>query len=263
MMKLVFSTFLIVFCCFSVLAQTSKTVKANGIKTHYLEWGTGPETIVLLYSLSDTAEVLKNFAPLLAKNYRIIAPDRRGAGQSSKPVTGYEMNNLAQDVGKLIDSLKLGKVYLVGHSVGGSIAMTIAANYSGKIKKLVLLEGGFWQKKKPQVLSPCPTPIDTDCLISKAIMKSLGDYDADLLYSKILAPTLLVMGVPPEFASLNSADNNDPNKQAFDGAVAYAKTVSGTKLKNGKLILIKDARHWVFNDQSPATAKELLSFLKQ
>lgn len=263
MMKLVISIFLIVWCCFSASAQASKTIEANGITTHYLEWGAGPETIVLLHSLSDAAEVWKDFAPLLAEDYRIIAPDRRGTGQSSKPVTGYELNNLAQDVEALIDSLKLGKVYLIGHSVGGNIAVTTAANHPEKIKRLILLEGGFWLKKKPPVISPCAVPVDTDCLISKALMKATAGYDAEHLYPKISAPALLIMGVPPEFAFLNSANNPDPNKQAFDGAVAHAKTVAETKLKNGKLVLIRDARHWVFNDQPSVVAKEVLSFLKQ
>jgi pimeloyl-ACP methyl ester carboxylesterase len=57
--------------------------------------------------------------PALAKNnYTVIAPDLRGLGDSSKPVTGYDGNTTAQDIYQLVSQLGFSKIFLVGHASG-------------------------------------------------------------------------------------------------------------------------------------------------
>lgn len=262
-MKKIILSVIVIFSCFSFAAsQTSKFVETNGIKTHYLEWGTGKKTVILLHSLTDTAEIWKDFVPLLSKNYRIIAPDRRGVGKTEKSLSGYEIENLAKDVKGLIDSLKLENVNLVGHSFGGNIAVIVAANSPGKINSLVLIEGGFWEKRKPQVIPECPKPIENDCLISNTIKREIGDYDAEKFYSKLSMPTLLIMGEPPELAKSDLSDAEKESRKFFDEAVDHMEKVSRDKLKNGKSLVIKNAQHWVFVDQPAIVADSLLKFYK-
>lgn len=262
-MKSAILSIIIICCCISfATSQTSKFVSTNGIKTHYLEWGQGKRTIILLHSLTDTAEIWKDFAPLLSKNYRIITPDRRGVGKTEKSPSGYEIENLAKDVKGLIDSLKLEKVNLVGHSFGGNIAVTVAANSPDKINSLVLIEGGFWEKRKSPIISECPKPAENDCLISNTIKREMGNYDAENFYLKLSMPTLLIMGEPPEFAKAKLNDAEKESKKFFDKAVNHMEKVSKDKLKNGESLIIKNAQHWVFVDQSATFADSLLRFYK-
>ena len=56
--------------------------------------------------------------PALAKNYTVIAPDLRGFGDSSKPVTGYDGNTTAEDIYQLLSQLGFSNIFLVAHDVG-------------------------------------------------------------------------------------------------------------------------------------------------
>ena len=262
MSRIIFFVVFIFSCWFTVAGQTSRFVQLDGIRTHYLEWGKGRETIILLHSLSDSAEIWKDFAPRLAQNYRVIALDRRGAGKTEKTISGYETVNLAKDVVNLIDSLKLGKVHIIGHSFGGNIAATLTANWEEKVSSLVLIEGGFWEKRKRSATPECPAPVENDCLISNAINRGMSEYDAESLYPKITAPTLLILGVPPSLTKAELNVEEKENKKLFDQAVSHIKTVSQQKLKNGGFILITNAQHWVFVDQPETTAAALLKFYK-
>jgi pimeloyl-ACP methyl ester carboxylesterase len=263
MIKKIILSIIVIFSCSSfAINQTSKFAETNGIKTHYLEWGVGKKTIILLHSLTDTAEVWKGFAPLLSKNYRIIAPSRRGVGKTEKSLSGYEIENLAKDVKGLIKSLKLENVNLVGHSFGGNIAVVVAANSPDKISSLVLIEGGFWEKRKSPIIPECPKPIENDCLISNTIKREIGDYDAERFYSKLSMPTLLIMGEPPEFAKANLSEAEKESRKFFDAAVGHMEEVSRDKLKNGESSLVKNAQHWVFVDQRAIVADSLLKFYK-
>jgi pimeloyl-ACP methyl ester carboxylesterase len=148
----------------SAVPSTSKPrslyLIANGIRIHYLEWGRGTSTIVLLHGLYDSSDTWSAIAPLLANNYRIIAPDRRGAGLSDKPVAGYDYQTLARDVESLIVALKLRRVYLVGHSAGAGVAMTLAATAPDKIDRLVLVDGGFWPKCPASITFSLPRQLE-------------------------------------------------------------------------------------------------------
>lgn len=256
-MKLFFVPFFILaILVLSSFAQTNSQslfVKANGINIHYLEWGKGKETIILIHGLSDTAESWKAFASLLANKYRVIAFDRRGVGKTDKPISGYDMKTLSEDISAAVKELRLNKIHLVGHSAGANAAMTFAADNPDKLRSLTLIEGGFWEKREGEVFS-CPDPKDTECLIEQAVLRGNYAYDAEKLYNKVTTPTLLVLAVPPivpaEFA------------KQFEDAKNHVSTVATKKLKNGKFVLIKNSEHWVYRDQPQVLSQELLNFFK-
>lgn len=76
---------------------------------------------------------------LAADGYRVIVPDQVGFGKSSKPV-GYQFSfqQLALNTKALLDELQVGKIYLLGHSMGGMLAARFALMYPGTVDKLVL-----------------------------------------------------------------------------------------------------------------------------
>lgn len=75
---------------------------------------------------------------LNAAGYRVIVPDQIGFGKSSKPDIAYSFDLLATNTLKLLDSLGVGKVAVVGHSMGGMLATRFALNYPNRVEKLIL-----------------------------------------------------------------------------------------------------------------------------
>ncbi|HEY0742419.1 MAG TPA: alpha/beta hydrolase [Chryseosolibacter sp.] len=75
---------------------------------------------------------------LVNGGYRVVVPDQIGFGRSSKPVIHYSFQLLASQNRKLLDSLDLEKVILMGHSMGGMLATRFALMYPHKVEKLIL-----------------------------------------------------------------------------------------------------------------------------
>src|ERR671911_728405 len=115
-------------------------VSVNGIQLHYVTGGQG-DPIVLLHGWPETWYEWRHIMPALAKNYTVIAPDLRGLGDSSKPLSGYDGNTTAEDIYQLLSKLGLNqKIYLVGHDVGVLTAYSYAASHPNNVSKLVILD---------------------------------------------------------------------------------------------------------------------------
>ncbi len=98
----------------------------NGIQLHYVIGGHGPP-LVLLHGWPETWYEWRHVMPALAKNYTVIAPDLRGLGDSSKPLTGYDGKTTAEDIHQLVAQLGFKQIFLVGHDVGSQPAYSYAA----------------------------------------------------------------------------------------------------------------------------------------
>lgn len=106
--------------------------------------GEGP-TVVLLHGWPDTAALWDEVGPrLVAQGFRVITPDLRGCGRSSKPATvaDYRMHLLVGDVAALLDELGAGPVALVGHDWGAALAWAVAAYLPERVSHLVVLSVG-------------------------------------------------------------------------------------------------------------------------
>jgi esterase len=112
----------------------------DGLRFRYLEWGSAasPE-IVLLHGFSSTAAAWTRVGEALASEFRVIAPDLRGHGQSDWDAQErYTDAQLAADVHTLVQQLHLARFTLVGHSMGGAVAFTYAATYPGDLTRLII-----------------------------------------------------------------------------------------------------------------------------
>ena len=81
--------------------------------------------------------------PALARNYTVIAPDLRGLGDSSKPLTGYDGKTVAEDIHHLVTKLGFKTIFLVGHDIGSQMAYSYAAAHPTEVKKLVVIDYTF------------------------------------------------------------------------------------------------------------------------
>jgi non-heme chloroperoxidase len=119
---------------------TVGTENSGAIELHYEDYGSGrPVVLIHGYPLSGRAWD-KQLQPLLAAGRRVITYDRRGAGGSSQPATGYDWDTFAADLAALIDKLGLEGVTLVGHSMGtGEVTRYLSSYGSAKVDRAVLI----------------------------------------------------------------------------------------------------------------------------
>jgi pimeloyl-ACP methyl ester carboxylesterase len=115
------------------------TASVNGIQMHYVIGGHG-DPVVLLHGWPETWYAWHKVMPALARNYTVIAPDLRGLGDSSKPLTGYDGKTLAEDIHQLVTKLGFKTIFLVGHDIGSWVAYPYAAAHPSEVKGLAILE---------------------------------------------------------------------------------------------------------------------------
>ena len=111
--------------------------EGQGVRLHYEIGGEGPPLILLAGMLSDSASWGPLVAPL-EKDFTVIRPDNRTTGRTTceGPV---RVEDMADDAGRLINSLGLGPAHIVGHSLGGVLALLIARDRPQTVRSLALL----------------------------------------------------------------------------------------------------------------------------
>jgi len=118
---------------------TEHFADVNGVKLHYFVGGRG-SAVVLLHGYAETSHMWFPLMPELAKNHTVIVPDLRGAGDSSKPESGYDKKNMAVDIHSLVVSLGFNHAELVGHDIGLMVAYAYAAQFPQETDRLVLMD---------------------------------------------------------------------------------------------------------------------------
>jgi len=125
----------------SVANPEGKTIYVNGINIKYWDWGGGGPPMVMLHPSSGYGRIWDHTACLLHPDFRIIAPDQRGHGDTVKPECGYSGEDFTADLRGLVQALGLGKIIIVGHSLGGRVAMIYGGLYPDEVSHIVLVGG--------------------------------------------------------------------------------------------------------------------------
>lgn len=115
------------------------TAKVNDVRLHYVIGGRG-DPVLLLHGFAETWYMWRHIMPELAKYYTVIVPDLRGAGDSDKPIIGYDKKTMAADVHQLVQQLGYQRIFLVGHDIGLMVAYAYAAAHPADVRRLVLLD---------------------------------------------------------------------------------------------------------------------------
>ena len=99
------------------------------------------ETIVMLHGFPESHRTWRSVAPVLARDFRVVAPDQRGFAGSDKPegVEAYRTERIVEDLIALADALDLGRFTLVGHDWGGAVAWAAALKHPDRIARLAIV----------------------------------------------------------------------------------------------------------------------------
>lgn len=112
----------------------------RGCRFYYEDTQHGRETLVFSHGLLWSSQMFAEQIAHLSPHYRVVAYDHRGQGQSQATESGYDMDSLTDDALALLDALGIEQCHFIGLSMGGFVAMRLAARHPSRIQSLVLLE---------------------------------------------------------------------------------------------------------------------------
>jgi pimeloyl-ACP methyl ester carboxylesterase len=173
----------------------------NNVKLEVLDWGGSGRPLVLLAGLGNTAHIFDNFAPKLTSAYHVYGITRRGFGASSAPAPfgdlTYSADRLGDDILAVLDTLKLNRPVLAGHSLAGEELSSVGSRHPDKVAGLIYLDAGYsyayygrsrgdlgldladLQKKLTQ-LQPGKSPQDPRRLVEDLLATTLPGFERDL-----------------------------------------------------------------------------------
>jgi non-heme chloroperoxidase len=128
------------------------SVQAGDVRLHYEERGRGPNLLLLVHGYTAC---WRWWEPVMARldqaRYHVYAPDLRGAGESDKPPSGYNIEQYTDDIFQFCQALRLRNLVYVGHSMGGIIGIQMALSHRELLRGLVLVDPS---PADPMELSP-------------------------------------------------------------------------------------------------------------
>jgi pimeloyl-ACP methyl ester carboxylesterase len=123
--------------------ELTLTSSNDNVGLRVCDWGAGRDACLLLHGFGEGAYVWNRFAPSVTHLFRTLAVDLRGHGDSSWDAMGrYSVESHVSDVLHLIQTLRLDRLVLVGHSLGGDIALRVATALPSEVTGLALIDFG-------------------------------------------------------------------------------------------------------------------------
>ncbi|MBK8137850.1 MAG: alpha/beta hydrolase [Chloroflexi bacterium] len=252
-------------------------VTVNETAIAYATYGEG-EPLLLIHGAQGSSVEWKPQIEALAGHFRLIVPDVRGHGASAQTSGPYSMELFADDLAALLDALEVESAHVLGHSMGGAVAQSLAARHAGKVRRLILAETNYGFEDYPllwwitTLSAPAMRLIGVRGVVS-LIIKQLGEQDeADKhLLESGFAPQI---ANPRNFWNIWRANNDYKGKAALAQIKAptlvmiaarnkithgmgkrMAKTIPGARL-----ITIPDAGHMLNWDNAGAFNAEVIRF---
>jgi pimeloyl-ACP methyl ester carboxylesterase len=190
--------------------------EVNGINLYFETHGTG-RPLILLHGGLGSSEMFGPTLPALAEQHQVIAVDLQGHGRTADIDRPIDIRLMADDIGALIDHLKLDRPDVVGYSLGGGVALFTAVKYPDKVRRLVAASAHAWRNAiPPEMLAQqaqvnaaaaeflkdtpmyqlyrrvAPRPEDFPRLLDKIGESMAQDYDYTEEVRSLQVPTLLV-----------------------------------------------------------------------
>ena len=226
----------------------------SDIQHHYIEQGEG-QPLILLHGNGENSSYFVNQISHFSKDYRIIAIDTRGHGQSPRGDKPFTIQQFAKDLKIFMDEKGIAKVNILGFSDGGNIALEFALKHPEKVDKMIV-DGAnlFPSGVKPLYQWPIEIGYRIAKLFSKKSEKALRN--AEMLGLMVNEPHI----DPSELASLTMpvlvvAGTKDMIKESHTRLIYKS-------LPNAQLAII-EGDHFVANKHPEAFNKVVESFLKK
>jgi pimeloyl-ACP methyl ester carboxylesterase len=273
-------------------------VVVDGVQVAFSDVGVGEPALLLIHGLGSYMPVWQRNVDALAERHRVVAIDLPGYGKSSKANYAYSMAFYARVVDGVIGALGLKRVVLVGHSMGGQIAMTHALRYPGKAEALVLVAPAGFERFGPGEGQWLAEAVDKEYVArtpAEAVyanvavnfwampkearfmvddrLKVIGGPDFDAyayavsrsVYAMVHEPVLERLGDirVPALVVFGSDDGLIPNPVLHGGNTREVAEGGTRRLPRGRLVMIPRAGHMVQFERPVEFDAAVLDFLQQ
>jgi pimeloyl-ACP methyl ester carboxylesterase len=125
-----------------VSRPAAHTVTRDAVALSAWEWPGDPPATLLLHGIGNYARYWDFFADAIAGRVRLVATDARGHGESGRPADGYTPQEFVADAIAVLDALAIERALVVGHSMGGTHAIRLAAAHPERVERLVVVDAG-------------------------------------------------------------------------------------------------------------------------
>src|SRR5215210_3026772 len=184
-----------------------RELELHGHRVSYRIGGEGP-TIVLIHGITSDSANWRDVLPQLAERHTVLAPDLLGHGESAKRRGGYSLGAYASGVRDLVAALGHDRATVVGHSLGGGIAMQFAYQFPERVERLVLISSGGLGREVHALLRAATLPGSelALALLGGGWLRSTGGAVASALGRLGLRAGEDLAGVAAGIASLGDAE---------------------------------------------------------
>lgn len=259
--------------------RTGKIARVGGVGVHYIDRGNGP-AVVLIHGFGGHTFSYRHNIPALAKHHRVIALDLKGFGYSERPGDGdYSLRAQAQLVLGLMDELHIDTASLVGHSMGGEVAMRVAAAAPQRVENVVLVASVSGDRFP--TLPPTPIIKPFMPLLSRLTARFLlkrGFYDRTKLTGEVregYRGPRRVRGFMDGIYQLMRDARHDPpiayDKITQPTLILWARgeklpgsmlTKLRSHLPHAEVRYIEEAGHLLLEEQPESVNREILRFIR-
>jgi pimeloyl-ACP methyl ester carboxylesterase len=196
----------------ALAALTPSEISVHGHRISYRSGGQGP-TLLLLHGITNSSETWERVAAPLAERFTVVAPDLLGHGDSATPRGDYSLGAHASGARDVLTALGIERATVVGHSLGGGIAMQFAYQFPERCERLVLVSSGGLGREVHLLLRAAALPGADYVLpaLTSAGLIGVGRGIGGLLQRLNVAPSGDLQVLARGFASLDNAGS----RQAF------------------------------------------------
>src|SRR3954454_11891864 len=137
--------------------STTNEIELHGHRVCFRLEGEGP-VVVLIHGITGRSAQWEPAIEHLARHHTVLAPDLLGHGESAKPRGDYSLGAYAAGVRDLVAALGHDRATVVGHSLGGGIAMQFAYQFPERVERLVLIASGGLGREVHPILRAATLP---------------------------------------------------------------------------------------------------------
>jgi pimeloyl-ACP methyl ester carboxylesterase len=186
--------------------SSSRQIELHGHPVTYHRVGAGP-AILPIHGITSSSRTWRSVMPALAEHYDVIAPDLLGHGRSAKPRGDYSLGAYASGLRDLLVALEVPSATVVGHSLGGGVAMQFAYQFPERVERLVLVDSGGLGSEVSLVLRAATLPGAEYVLplLASSPLRGAGALAGSVLGRVGLRASADVKGMAEGFESLGDA----------------------------------------------------------
>jgi pimeloyl-ACP methyl ester carboxylesterase len=227
-------------------------MRAQIVRLHAAEWNAGgTATMVLLHGLANRWQAMAPLVPELARQWHVLAPDLRGHGASPR-AEQYTVRLCTADIASLIAARGLAPVVVYGHSLGGLVALELAAGYPSAVQAVIVGDSAVLARRKdsrisgvPEIVGrlaepsrPLPKGVDPAVMDAFRDGRLLGDYDGPGVLGRVRCPVLLLRAAAHLGAHLNEIDAGRAVSMLADGRQTEVRGVGHPmQIKSGRAVM--------------------------